>query len=274
MTANGFSEVVTRVTELEGRRRGASGLWSELVAGLEWAALRVSPVYYGVGVPRGDGAPVVLIPGFLGSDASMLEMHLWLGRIGYRSYLSGMGRNADCPDVLMERLLATIDRAHRESGRKVALIGHSLGGLLARAAAVRRPEQVEQVIMMASPRRRLWAHPFVLGLVRLVRGRVLDGRYWDPDATCERSFLATLEDEMPKSVARAAIYTRTDPVVNWRDCVEADEALNIEVSGSHIGLPFNAQVYREVASVLRSMQAVSSAPLVGLLSEGGLPRAA
>jgi pimeloyl-ACP methyl ester carboxylesterase len=142
--------VTTAVAGLErsgGRRRP---LISELLVGLDWIALKASPVYYGIGVPRGDGAPVILIPGFLGTDSSLLEMHLWLGRIGYRSYLAGIGRIADCPDVMMEHLMETIDRAHRETGQRVRLIGHSLGGLLARVAAVRRPEQVAQVITLAS----------------------------------------------------------------------------------------------------------------------------
>lgn len=63
-------------------------LWSELLAGLDWVALKASPVYYGLGVPHGAGAPVILVLGFLGSDLSLLEMHLWLGRLGYRSFRS------------------------------------------------------------------------------------------------------------------------------------------------------------------------------------------
>ncbi len=192
-------------------------LWSELLAGLEWAALKTSPIYYGINVPQGDGAPVVLVPGFMGSDRSLLEMHLWLGRVGYRSYLSGIGRNADCPDVLMERLLETISRAQRETGRPVRLIGHSLGGLFARAAAVRRPQRVAQVITMASPFRRLSAHPLVLSLVSLVRGKALERHFANAEGSCDCSFLEAVEERMPRSVARAAIYTRSDPVVDWRD---------------------------------------------------------
>lgn len=225
-------------------------LWSELFAGLEWAALKTSPVYYGIGVSPGDGSPVVLIPGFLGSDLSLLEMHLWLGRVGYRSYLSGIGRNADCPDLLMERLLDSIDRAYTETGSKVRLIGHSLGGLLARVAAVRRPQQVTQVITLASPFRRLSAHPLVLAAISLVRGRAMERHFPNAAGSCECSFLEALQGPLPESVARAAIYTRTDPVVDWRDCVESDPELNMEVHGTHIGLVSQPSVYREVARLL------------------------
>ena len=225
-------------------------LWSELFAGLEWAALKTSPVYYGIGVSPGDGSPVVLIPGFLGSDLSLLEMHLWLGRVGYRSYLSGIGRNADCPDLLMERLLDSIDRAYTETGSKVRLIGHSLGGLLARAAAVRRPQQVTQVITLATPFRRLSAHPLVLAAVSLVWGRAMERHFPKAAGSCECSFVEALQGPLPESVARAAIYTRTDPVVDWRDCLESDPELNIEVHGTHIGLVSHPSVYREVARLL------------------------
>ena len=75
---------------------------------LDWLALHASPVYYGFGVPHGHGEPVVLVPGFLGSDRYLTEMHLWLRRIGYRPYFSGIGRNVDCPELLTQRLLMTI----------------------------------------------------------------------------------------------------------------------------------------------------------------------
>jgi pimeloyl-ACP methyl ester carboxylesterase len=242
--------------------------------GLDWIALKASPVYYGIGVPRGDGAAVILVPGFLGSDLSLLEMHLWLGRIGYRSYLAGIGRIADCPDVMMERLLETIDRAHRETGREVRLIGHSLGGLLARAAAVRRPHQVAQVVTMASPFRRLSAHPLVLTLVKLVRGRALDRHFGEVGWSCECSFEEALTKPMPDSVAHTAIYTKTDPVVDWRDCVESDRALNIEVRGTHVGLSINAQVYREVSRLLARAGRVRNPDRSGRRSEPDLRRAA
>ena len=57
-----------------GTKQWRRPLWSEVLAGLEWAALKISPTYYGINVPRGDGAPVVLVPGFMGSDRSLLEM--------------------------------------------------------------------------------------------------------------------------------------------------------------------------------------------------------
>lgn len=249
-------------------------LWPELLAGLEWLSLKASPVYYGLGVPRGDDSPVVLVPGFLGSDRSLLEIHLWLGRIGYRSYLSGIGRNAGCPDILMERLFETVERAYVETGRKVRLIGHSLGGLLARAAAVQRPEQIAQVITLASPFRQLSAHPLVLTLISVVRGRALEQHLSEGGESCECSFMEALRAPLPASVARTAIYTKTDPVVNWRDCVESDERLNIEVRGTHIGLAHNRSVYREVARLLAKPMGAQRPDRIDAQREPGLKRAA
>ena len=236
-------------------------LWREVLFGVDWIALHSSPVYYGLGVPRGDGAPVILIPGFLGSDSYLMEMHNWLRRIGYQSYYSRIGRNAECPELLTERLFETMDRASQETGRKLRLIGHSLGGLLARSAAVRRPDQVDQVISLASPFRDIRAHPVVLAAAGFVRRRVLDRQrqqgsvqgecYTD---SCPCAFATSLRNDFPGSVRRTAIYTETDGVVDWRSCVEEDERLNIKVNSTHIGLAFNPQVYRRVAKLLATVR--------------------
>ena len=92
--------------------------------------LHATPIYYGLGVPRGDGSGVVLIPGFLGTDLYLMELNAWLRRIGYRPYFSGIGVNAECPNLLIQQCLnQTIGKALAETGRKIHLIGHSLGGI-------------------------------------------------------------------------------------------------------------------------------------------------
>lgn len=232
-------------------------LWREVLFGVDWLALRLSPVYYGIGVPKGDGSPVIVLPGFLGSDSYLVEMYHWLQRIGYTPYYSKIGRNAECPEVLTERLLETMDEAHQATGRKVHLIGHSLGGLIARSAAIRRPEQVAQVICLASPFRDIRAHPMVLAAAGFVRGRIRDRRNarqkikqecYSGSCTCE--FVTSLRSDPPEQVARSAIYTKTDGVVDWRSCIEDEERLNTEVDGTHVGLAFNPQVYRRLAKLL------------------------
>ena len=232
-------------------------LWREALFGVDWLALHASPVYYGIGVPRGDGAPVVIIPGFLGSDNYLMEMYYWLRRIGYRPYYSRIGRNAECPEVLMERLFKTMDRASKDTGRTLHLIGHSLGGLLARSAAVRRPEDVTQVISLAAPFQDIRVHPMVLAAAGFVRKRILNRREqpetiqrdcYTGNCTCD--FASSLRADLPASIERAAIYTETDGVVDWKACIEDDERFNIKVSSTHVGLAFNPQVYRRVARLL------------------------
>jgi triacylglycerol lipase len=234
-------------------------LWREVLFGVDWASLRLSPVYYGFGVPRGDGSPVVVIPGFLGSDQYLMEMYGWLRRIGYRSYYSRIGRNAECPDLLLERLFATMDQAHEETGGKLRLIGHSLGGLLARSAAVDRPELVEQVICLGAPFNSIRVHPVILAAAGFVREQIQGQRREQRSArpkrecytgTCTCRFATAARQEPPPSVQRAAIYTRTDGVVDWRSCVEVDTKLNTEVRGTHVGLAFNPEAYRKIGLLL------------------------
>jgi pimeloyl-ACP methyl ester carboxylesterase len=230
-------------------------IWREALLALDWVGLRASSVYRGVGIPHGDGAPVILVPGFLGADPYLTEMRAWLKRIGYRPYASGIGQNADCPDILAQRLQATIDQACLETHRKVHLVGHSLGGVIARVAAVRFPHQIAQVITLGSPVNSVRTHPFVLTAARFVRGRILWRRGSQVDSDCYTgrcgcSFLEHVRQEIPSSVLHASIYTRSDGIVDWRSCQEQNGSPNIEVRGTHIGLAFNADVYRNVALLL------------------------
>src|SRR5689334_13577848 len=139
--------------------------------------LHASPVYYGIGVPRGDGSAVVLLPGFLGSDMYLVELFAWLKRIGYRPYYSGIGVNADCPNLLIRyRLRQSLEQARRETRRKIHILGYSLGGLLARAAAAEDPKHVASVITLGSPFRGAAVHPKLIDAVEAVRQRILMSR--------------------------------------------------------------------------------------------------
>jgi triacylglycerol lipase len=224
---------------------------------LEFAALRLSPVYYGLGVPAGDGTAVVIIPGLLGMDLILFELYGWLARIGYRAYFSGMGLAADCPNVLARNLAATIDRAYLETGQRVHLVGHSLGGIFARSAAVRMPDRIASVTTLGSPFRGLVAHPLVLKLANLVRRRIRS-LYPNPPQGCATSrcscaFARSLRRKWPRSVAQTAIYTREDGIVDWRYCRTGDPKVDVEVSGTHIGLICNSATYLCIAERLATV---------------------
>jgi pimeloyl-ACP methyl ester carboxylesterase len=241
-------------------------IWREILWGVEWLDLRASPIYRGVGVARGDGEPVVLVPGFLGSDAHLGELQRWLTRAGYRVVLSGIGRNADCPDVMLEIILETVEATYRAGGQRVRLIGHSLGGTLARAAGVFRPDLVAQVITLASPIREVSAHPLVLGLARVV-GRAVSRPSQAPrrhgdhyhDGTCSCQVMDALIRPFPKEVARGAIYTAGDGVVDWRSCLDEDDSVNVEVKGTHLGLVVNKGAYLAVANFLAGVGSAAKA---------------
>lgn len=239
-------------------------IWREALLGVDWLSLRVSSVNRGEGVPHGDGSPVVLVPGFMGSDRYLSDMRNWLSRIGYTPYLSGIGRNVQCPEVLSQRLHQTMLRATEETGDKVHLIGHSLGGVVARGAAIQWPELTASLITMGSPFRGVRAHPFVILAATIVRGGIVASRLDKADekpdcytGKCECAFVKALKTTLPDSVSETAIYTKTDGVVDWRRCVRGLEETDIEVSGTHVGLAFNRTVYTHIAERLA---AASSAP--------------
>ncbi len=220
-------------------------------------SLRLSPVYWGINVPKGDGSAVIPIPGFLGIDFYLLDMFLWLHRIGYNPYMSYIGHNADCLEVLYERLNKTIERAYQETGGKVRLIGHSLGGILALSAAVDRPNKVAQVITLGTPFQEITVNPWVKMTASLVRLSIFlrHGRKnlkkgcYTPG--CECSVVQRLRKKhIPPSVKKVAIAARKDRVVDPSRCVYADGRWSYEINTTHIGLAFNSNAYRIIAQEL------------------------
>ncbi len=237
-----------------------TSLWTEALFGAEVLILHATPVYYGLGVPRGDGSAVVIIPGFLGTDLYLTELHAWLRRIGYQPYFSGIGINAECPNLLVQRRLnQTIERALSETRRKIHLIGHSLGGVIARSVAGERPKDVASVTTLAAPIRGTYANRAVLHAAEAVRLRILEehGRGVLPDCytgRCTCNFLDSLRRKVPDSMVQTAIYTRHDGIVDWRYCMTMDPEVDVEVPGTHIGMAFNPAAYTVVAERLASAQ--------------------
>ena len=225
-------------------------LWSR-----ELMQLMVDPVFYGVGVPHGDGSPVILIPGFLAADLSLAAMSGWLLRIGYAPHHCGIRvANVDCSDRALDRLERQAERLAAGEGRALTLIGHSRGGLFARALAARRPDVVTKVVALGSP----LDGPFDISVptkaaVATVRsmlrtsGRARQRGCFTDSCTCP--FARDFTRQFPAEVAFTSIYTRTDGVVAWPTCLPR-YADNIEVTGSHCGLAFNRLAYRHIAHAL------------------------
>jgi triacylglycerol lipase len=234
--------------------------WTEALFAAEILFLHATPVYYGFGVPRGDGSAVVMIPGFLGTDLYLMELHGWLERIGYRPYFSGIGINAECPNLLVQRHLnRTIERALTDTERRVHLIGHSLGGVIARSVASQRPDDVASVITLASPFRGTATSRAVLHAADAIRLRILQEHGQGVLPTCYTgrctcNFVDSLKRDIPDSMFDTAIYTRDDGIVDWRYCMTGNADADFEVPGTHIGMAFNPSVYMIVAERLAKAQ--------------------
>lgn len=190
--------------------------------------------------PDGDGHPVLTLPGFLGGDRSTGLIRRYLRSKNYDPYPWTLGRN-NGPHSSGEGgalLDARITDIFEQTGRKVSLVGWSLGGVMARNAARRIPEKVRQVITLGSPFDAGRNSSSIGRLFRYVSGR-------DPNSDEFQEVLDYNRPPPPISVPSTAIFTKTDGVVHWKTCVErpAPNTDNIEVYASHIGLGLNPVVY-------------------------------
>src|SRR4051794_37642171 len=230
-------------------------IWKESRWALEHAALRRDPVLRGEGVPHGDGAPVMLVPGFLASDVSLGLMASWLRRIGYQPTRAQMRANVDCAERALGRLEDLLVAKHERAGRKVAVVGQSRGGAFARMLAVRRPDLVSGIVTLGSPLTdQLSVHPFVRGGVfgvGLLRTLGVPGLF--PRSCMSGECCAGAREDatakFPGKVGFVSVYSKSDGIVGWHCCL-APHAEHVEVDASHIGMSVHADAYRAIAHAL------------------------
>jgi pimeloyl-ACP methyl ester carboxylesterase len=190
--------------------------------------------------PRGDGHPVLVLPGFLASDFSTGAMRGFLRNRGYGVHGWQLGRNLGPDPELIRRLVERFRELRDRYDRKVSLIGWSLGGVYARELARNFPSDVRQVITLASPFRDLSA----TSVPPLLRS--FGGRHRPPnDSVRER-----LGESIP--VPATAIYSKTDGIAAWQSCMETPGPLseNIEVESSHLGIGHHPVVLLTIADRL------------------------
>lgn len=196
-------------------------------------------------IPRGDGHPVIVIPGFLASDASTAPLRGALQVAGYDARGWGLGHNTGPGNSGADgdRLAKLVENVSKETGKRVSLVGWSLGGIMARLIASKHPARVRQVITLGSP---FAGSPKATNAWRLYeqmsRTRV--------DEPGQRAALTRLQAPLP--MPSTAIYTRSDGICAWRICRGSRGACseNIEVRGSHCGLGVNASVFLAIADRL------------------------
>ncbi len=204
------------------------------------ASILLSPLL--MRAPRGDGHPVLALPGFLASDLSMAPMRRYLGQLGYEAHAWRMGRNLGGLARMRDALRARLTEIHAASGRKVSLVGWSLGGVYARDLALQSPDMVRSVITLGSP----FAND-VRATNATALYEALSGEKVEDFADVREAIAGDLQ------VPATSIYSRSDGVVNWRTCLlrPNERAENIEVHfASHIGLGVNAAALWAVADRL------------------------
>ena len=204
------------------------------------ASLLLSPLL--MRAPRGDGHPVLTLPGFLASDLSMTPMRRYLKELGYDSYAWKMGRNIGGVSRMRAALRDRLAEIHAATGRKVSVVGWSLGGVYARDLALHAPDMVRYVVTLGSP---FASDVRATNATRLYEA--LSGEAVEDNSEIRNAIAGDLP------VPTTSIYSCTDGVVNWRTCVlrPSDTAENIEVYlASHVGLGVNAAALWAVADRL------------------------
>jgi triacylglycerol lipase len=210
--------------------------------------------YAGQGLVR-DVDPVVLVPGFLAGDASLALMARALRERGHRTYRSHIHANVGCTVQAAEQLESRIEGIVARRGRRARIVGHSLGGMLARGLAVRRPDLVSGIVTLGSPMLAPGAHHASLtrsldALVRLSRAGVPGLMALDCIAgDCARASFDESRAQLPPEVAFTAVYSRRDGIVDWRACIDP-LATAVEVRSSHLGMAVDPSVVRAVRRAL------------------------
>jgi pimeloyl-ACP methyl ester carboxylesterase len=206
------------------------------------AIAAASPLLRMVG--RGDAHPVLILPGFLADDPSTVPLRSVLRSQGYWAHGWQLGRNLGPSPRVIDGLVARLTTLHERHGAPVSLIGWSLGGIYARRLARRYPHMVRQVITLGSPFR---IDP---NLDRSAVSKLYDRL--NPNQTIALDEALPGMDAGPLAVPATAIYTRTDGVVRWWQCLESigHERENIEVRASHTGLGFHPAVVYAVSDRL------------------------
>lgn len=215
-------------------------LW-ETGAGLAmWPLLQLTP--------RGDGHPVLVLPGLVAGDASTLVLRRYLASRGYDAHGWGLGRNFGPREGVEDGMVTLLRKLHDDSGQKVSLVGWSLGGVYARLLASAHPDLVRGVITLGSP---FSGSPRATNAWRVYEG-VSGQSSHDPR---RMKFV-----QPTPSVPTTSIFSRTDGVVAWRCSIEktGPKSENIEVIASHLGLGAHPRCSMRWPTGCRSPRAAGS----------------
>jgi pimeloyl-ACP methyl ester carboxylesterase len=188
--------------------------------------------------PRGGGGVVIDLPGWRTPELSTAPLRTYLRFLGWSARSWGLGVNRGTPEVDAERLA---ERVAAEP-EPVALVGWSLGGVVAREVARELPERVSRVVTFGTP--------VVGGPTHTIGARTFG------EAECRRvaALVDELDAERPIQVPITAIFTRRDAVVDWRACIDraSPHVTHVEVDSTHLSLGIDPDVWWTVATALGS----------------------
>ncbi|MBV9824474.1 MAG: alpha/beta fold hydrolase [Alphaproteobacteria bacterium] len=189
-------------------------------------------------LPRGDGHPVLVIPGLFGSDYMLRHFRAQLGDIGYRPEGWGAGLHLVPTPAAWRTVEQRLIAVSEQSGHKVSLVGHSLGGVLSRALAYEHPERIRRVITVCSPFSLPTASP-IAPLYSMLRHR------------CDVEFLLARLAE-PPPVPTTAIYSPRDGVVAWSSCIDPPSRGRdcVAIDGAHTTMLSHPDAIRVIAERL------------------------
>ena len=192
------------------------------------------------GAPRGDGHVVIDIPGWRAPELSGLPVRRYLSWLGYDARGWGLGTNLGDPARDAQRLTKRVVELAAETGRPVSLVGWSLGGVIAREVARRRPDAVRRVITYGTP---------VVGGPTYT---AVAGAYSHEIRHDASRVTARLDARQPIRRPITVIYSRRDGIVSWRACLDrvSPDVEHVEVRSTHIGMGIDPDVWEVVATRL------------------------
>ena len=234
---------MTAITDIPGAKRPSRlATLLELRAPLDWATILLHAPRLRT-APRGDGRPVMLLPGYRTDESAMRPLGRYLDYLGYDVYDWGLGRNRGDVEHYVEQVGRKVAVISEElDGAPVTLIGWSLGGVIARETARLHEPYVREVITLGTP---------IIGGPKYTAV----GRRFAESASIDL-------DEFEKEVHSlnsigirqpvTSIYSKLDGVVGWRASIDVynEQARNIEVYSSHFGIGANGRVWRLIADIL------------------------
>lgn len=209
--------------------------------------------------PKGQGQPVLTLPGYGGGDGSMFAIRYFLKKLGYQPYALSLGRNFESAEDRIRRIedaiafrekmsSAVAERVahiYKKTGQKVMLVGWSMGGLYALDVSQSQSDQVAKVVTLGTP----FGDPRATAM-------------WDVMRKISRSKVAVEDMDFSgwmnkcevssSAIPIHIIYSEQDGIVpsHIARLPEHQDVHHHQVDASHVGFAFNDQALAKMGEVL------------------------